>query len=471
MSKHDDGFLWGGRFAGGPAEAMFALSVSTQFDWRLAPDDLDGSIAHAEALNQAGLLSDADHQTMRAALVQMRAEVVSGELRPTPGDEDVHGALERVLVERVGAQLGGRLRAGRSRNDQIATLIRLWSRRQVRLVVQDLLRVIDALATQAETHLGVIMPGRTHMQSAQPVLLSHALAAHAWPLVRDLQRLRDLDARLSVSPYGSAALAGTSLGLDPGLVAIRLGFVSSVANSIDGTAARDLVSEFGYVLAQIGVDLSRLAEDVIAWVSPEFGFARLDDAWSTGSSIMPQKKNPDVAELARGKAGRLIGNLAGLLATFKGLPLAYNRDLQEDKEPLFDSVDQLHVLVPAVAGMVATLGFDRERMAAAAPRGFSLATDMADWLVRQGVPFAQAHDITGAAVQFCEEHHLEFGELTTEQLGQISPELNPGVLKVLTIAGSVAARNGRGGTAPERVSEQLGELRGLAQEFTTWAES
>ncbi|MGI5952395.1 MAG: argininosuccinate lyase [Brooklawnia sp.] len=467
--QHNEGLLWGGRFAGGPADAMFALSVSTQFDWRLALDDLDGSIAHAGALHSAGLLTDEQHTQMVEALHDLRADVEAGRVGPAPTDEDVHGALERLLVERVGPDLGGRLRAGRSRNDQIATLIRRWLRRELKLIALDLLLVIDALRSQAEDHLGAVMPGRTHLQSAQPVLLSHHLLAHAWPLLRDIDRLGNLDARAAVSPYGSAALAGTALGLDPEQVASELGFSSSVANSIDGTAARDLISEACYVLAQIGVDLSRLAEDVIIWVTPEFGFAELDDAWSTGSSIMPQKKNPDVAELARGKAGRLIGNLTGLLATCKGLPLAYNRDLQEDKEPLFDSVDQLHVLLPAVAGMVGTLRFNTEQMAHAAPRGFSLATDMADWLVRRGVPFARAHDIAGAAVQFCEERGLELSGLTTDHLGQIADELDAGVLEVLTVAGSVAARNGRGGTAPEQVQLQLAELDEQVEATRVWA--
>ena len=470
-AQHADGFLWGGRFVGGPADAMFALSVSTHFDWRLALDDLDGAIAHAAALQRAGLLNEADHLAMVAALAQLRSDVAAGRVGPAATDEDVHGALERLLIERVGPELGGRLRAGRSRNDQIATLVRRWLRREIRLVALDVLTVVGALRDQAERHLGVIMPGRTHLQVAQPVLLSHQLLAHAWPLLRDIDRLSDLDDRAAVSPYGSAALAGTSLGLDPQAVAAELGFASSVPNSIDGTAARDLVAEACYVLAQIGVDLSRLAEDVIIWVTPEFGFAKLDDAWSTGSSIMPQKKNPDVAELARGKAGRLIGNLAGLLATCKGLPLAYNRDLQEDKEPVFDSVDQLHILLPAVAGMVATLRFDVERMAQAAPRGFSLATDMADWLVRRGVPFARAHDIAGAAVQYCEHAGLELSELDASALKQIAPELDSGVLEVLTIEGSVAARDGRGGTAPSRVAEQLAELDAVAVDLRQWAES
>ncbi|WP_316670781.1 argininosuccinate lyase [uncultured Propionibacterium sp.] len=465
---HQQGLLWGGRFAGGPAEAMFALSVSTRFDWRLAREDIAGSRAHARALHAAGLLTDADHAAMDAALADMAEQVARGELHPAPTDEDVHGALERILIERVGPVLGGRLRAGRSRNDQIATLIRMYLRREIRALALDACDVVSALCAQARAHRSAIMPGRTHMQTAQPVLLAHQLLAHAWPLLRDIERFRDLDRRLAVSPYGSSALAGTSLGLDPERVAHELGFDGSVMNSIDGTAARDLVSETAYVLAQIGVDLSRLAEDVIAWTTPEFGFARLDDAWSTGSSIMPQKKNPDVAELARGKAGRLIGNLTGLLATFKGLPTAYDRDLQEDKEPLFDGIDQLHVLLPAVAGLVGTLAFDEERLAQAAPRGFSLATDMADWLVRRGVPFARAHDITGRAVRFCEANSMELSELGDEQLAGIDAHLGPAVRDVLTITGSVASRNGRGGTAPERVAEQLAAVEAAGRAAAQW---
>ena len=455
----ESGRLWGGRFAGGPAEAMFALSRSTQFDWRLARHDLAGSRAHALALHAAGLLTDAERDAMLAGIAALDADVASGAFGPADTDEDVHGALERGLIERVGPELGGRLRAGRSRNDQIATLIRAYLRDANRVLAEDVRGLVGALAAQAEANLGAIMPGRTHLQSAQPVLLSHHLLAHAWPLVRDLQRLRDLDARLAISPYGSGALAGTSLGLDPELVARELGFAGSVPNSIDGTAARDLVAEEAYVLAQLGVDLSRLSEDVILWCTHEFGFATLDDAWSTGSSIMPQKKNPDVAELARGKAGRLIGNLAGLLATCKGLPLAYNRDLQEDKEPVFDGLDQLRVLLPAVTGMVATLSFHHDRMGELAPRGFSLATDVADHLVRQRVPFARAHEIAGACVRFCEASGIELSDLNPDDLAAISPELDAGVLAVLTAEGSVASRNGRGGTAPDAVRAQLDELR------------
>lgn len=453
-----EGMLWGGRFSGGPAEAMFELSKSTQFDWRLARYDIAGSRAHANALHRAGLLTDSEHYDMLAGLDELDRRVQAGEFAPAPTDEDVHGALERGLMDVVGAELGGRLRAGRSRNDQIATLVRMYLRDEIRVVADGLLGVIDALRSQAERHLGVPMPGRTHMQHAQPILLSHELLAHAWPLVRDIDRLRDLDQRLAVSPYGSAALAGTSLGLDPEAVAADLGFASSVANSIDGTAARDLVAEAAYVLAQVGVDLSRLSEDVITWCTVEFGFATLHDAWSTGSSIMPQKKNPDVAELARGKSGRLIGNVTGLLATLKGLPLAYNRDLQEDKEPVFDSLDQLRVLVPAVAGMVGTLTFHPDRTAALAPRGFSLATDVADWLVRRRVPFAQAHEIAGAAVRYCESRGIDLPDLTPADLPKISPELDDGVLGVLSVEGAIASRDARGGTATSAVRRQLDEL-------------
>lgn len=469
MTDHQEGFLWGGRFKGGPAEAMFALSVSTQFDWRLAPEDIAGSIAHAGALHRAQLLTDSEYEQMVAALQEMLAQVHSGQLLPEPTDEDVHGALERILSQRVGAELGGRLRAGRSRNDQIATLIRMYVRREIRALSHDVIDVVNALCSQCQAHPQAIMPGRTHMQTAQPVLLAHQLLAHAWPLLRDLDRFVDLDKRLAVSPYGSAALAGSSLGLDPQQVAHDLGFRDSVLNSIDGTSARDLISESAYVLAQIAVDCSRLAEDVIAWTTPEFGFAKLADAWSTGSSIMPQKKNPDVAELTRGKAGRLIGNLTGLLATFKALPTAYDRDLQEDKEPLFDGIDQLHILLPALAGMVATLDFDEHRLAEAAPRGFSLATDMADWLVRQGEPFAKAHDVTGRAVQFCEAKGIGLAELSDTQLADIDSVLKPEVRQVLNIQGSVDSRNARGGTAPVRVAEQLAAVMRLSAEHASWA--
>ncbi len=450
--------LWGGRFSGGPSDALAALSKSTHFDWRLAPYDLAGSRAHARVLHRAGLLSDEHVQAMLDGLRRLGADVASGAFAPAETDEDVHTALERGLIERVGADVGGRLRAGRSRNDQVATQFRMYLRDQARLLGAKVLEVVQALVEQAERHPGVAMPGRTHLQHAQPVLLAHHLQAHAWALLRDVDRLVDWDRRAAVSPYGSGALAGSSLGLDPASVAHDLGMPAPVENSIDGTASRDFAAEFSFVTAMLGVHLSRIAEEVILWATAEFGFVRLDDAFSTGSSIMPQKKNPDVAELARGKAGRLIGDLAGLLASLKGLPLAYNRDLQEDKEPVFDAVDTLEVLLPAVSGMVATLRFLPERLEELAPQGFSLATDVAEWLVREGVPFRVAHEVAGECVRVCEARGIGLEDLTDEDLAGISQHLHPGVRSVLTVAGSLASRDAHGGTAPVRVAEQRAHL-------------
>lgn len=463
--------LWGGRFASGPAAALADLSRSTHFDWRLAHHDISGSVAHARVLHRAGLLTDDELTGMVDALERLRADVASGAFGPAPDDEDVHTALERGLIERAGADLGGKLRAGRSRNDQIATLVRMYLREQARALAGLVLDVVDALVAQARAAGQSPMPGRTHLQHAQPVLLAHHLLAHAWPLLRDVERFTDWDRRAALSPYGSGALAGSSLGLDPAAVAADLGFDGPVENSIDGTASRDVVAEFAFVAAMTSVDVSRLAEEVILWATKEFGFVRLHDAYSTGSSIMPQKKNPDVAELARGKAGRLVGDLTGLLTTLKGLPLAYNRDLQEDKEPVFDQVDQLTVLLPAFAGMVATLTFDTDRMASLAPQGFSLATDIAEWLVREGVPFRVAHEVAGACVRACEEHQppVELWDLTDAELAAISPHLTPAVRAVLTVPGSLASRDAHGGTAPARVAEQLERAAARSIELRSWA--
>ncbi|OBK85181.1 argininosuccinate lyase [Mycolicibacter sinensis] len=454
----NEGSLWGGRFAEGPSDALAALSKSTHFDWVLAPYDVAASKAHAKVLHDAGLLSDEQRDGLLAGLDNLGADVADGSFGPLVTDEDVHGALERGLIDRVGAELGGRLRAGRSRNDQVATLFRMWLREAVRRVAAGVLDVVDALAHQAAAHPSAIMPGKTHLQSAQPVLLAHHLLAHAHPLLRDVDRIIDFDARAAVSPYGSGALAGSSLGLNPDAIAAELGFTAAADNSIDATAARDFAAEGAFVFAMIAVDLSRLAEDIILWSSTEFGYAVLHDSWSTGSSIMPQKKNPDIAELARGKSGRLIGNLTGLLATLKAQPLAYNRDLQEDKEPVFDSAAQLELLLPAMAGLVGTLRFDTERMAELAPAGYTLATDIAEWLVRQGVPFRVAHEAAGAAVKAAEQRGVGLDELTDAELAAISSELTPQVREVLTVEGSVASRDARGGTAPARVADQLAGL-------------
>ncbi|OFT50233.1 argininosuccinate lyase [Corynebacterium sp. HMSC06D04] len=471
MHKTNEGALWGGRFTGGPSEAMFALSVSTHFDWVLAPYDVLASKAHAKVLHKAGLLSDADLQTMLDGLTQLGEKVASGEFRPLPTDEDVHGAMERGLIDIVGPEVGGRLRAGRSRNDQVATLFRMWVRDAIRDIALQVTDLVDALSQQAAAHPEAIMPGKTHSQAAQPILLAHQLLAHAQPLLRDVDRLKDLDKRLAVSPYGSGALAGSSLHLDPEAIAAELGFDSAAENSLDGTSSRDFASEAAFVLAQIAVDMSRLAEEIIYWCTPEYGYVTLDDAWSTGSSIMPQKKNPDVAELTRGKTGRLIGNLSGLLATLKAQPLAYNRDLQEDKEPIVDSVAQLNLLLPAMTGLVSTLEFHEDRMRELAPRGFTLATDLAEWMVRQGVPFREAHEASGACVQIAEARGVDLVDLSDEELAGVDKRLLPAVRDVLTIDGAVASRSTKGGTAGVRVAEQRERVDELAAEFKEWAQT
>jgi len=463
MSDHttgstNEGALWGARFSGGPSQELARLSRSTHFDWRLAGYDIAGSRAHAAALAAAGYLSEDELGRMLTALSQLQQAVEDGTIVPDDADEDVHGALERHLIAIAGSELGGKLRAGRSRNDQIATLIRLYLLDHADSISALVVDLIDAIAAQADAHQAAAMPGRTHLQHAQPVLLSHQLLAHAWPLVRDLERLRDWRARASVSPYGAGALAGSSLGLDPHLVASALGLSGVSENSIDATSSRDVVAEFAFITSLIGIALSRFAEELILWNTREFAYITLADEFSTGSSIMPQKKNPDIAELARGKSGRLIGNLTGLLTTLKGLPLAYNRDLQEDKEPVFDTVDTLEVLLPAFTGMVATIRFNTERMAALAPQGYSLATDVAEWLVTQHVPFRDAHEISGSLVAFCERNGLELDEATDAQLASVSPLLTPAVRSVLTVDGSIRSRSGAGGTAPERVAEQLAAL-------------
>lgn len=453
--------LWGGRFQGEPSEALAALSVSTQFDWRLADYDLRGSLAHAKALRKAELINENEYLALVAALRHLREDVASGVFAYTPDDEDVHTALERGLLEEkyAGSELGGKLRAGRSRNDQIATLIRMYLRDAADHIGKLVMKLCGAIIGQAELAGNNVMPGRTHMQHAQPVLVAHQLMAHCWPQIRNLERLADWRKRNDVCPYGSGALAGNTLGLDPELVARELGFSTVCPNSIDATAARDTVVEFLYVLTQIVVDLSRLAEEIIIWNTAEFGYVTLDDAYSTGSSIMPQKKNPDVAELARGKTGRIIGDLTGLLSTLKGIPLAYDRDLQEDKEPVFDAIDTLEVLLPAVTGMVQTMKLHYERMESLATAGFSLATDVAEWLVKQGMPFRRAHEVSGACVALAESRGCGLEDLSDADFAGVDPLLTPEVREVLSVSAAVSARRGLGGTAPVRVSEQISAAR------------
>ncbi len=457
MAQTNDA-LWGGRFASGPDDALAALSKSTHFDWRLATYDLAGTRAHLVALHAAGYLSDSEHEALKSASFDLEAKVRSGEFLPKESEEDVHAALERGLIEIAGADLAGKIRAGRSRNDQIATLIRSYLLDSSQLIENQLLEYLEVLSDLAQEHLGVAMPGRTHFQHAQPVLLSHHLLAHAWPMVRNLERLADWRNRARLSPYGAGALAGNTLGLDPNLVANELGFTGTTQNSMDATSSRDVVAEFAFVAAMIAVDLSRFAEEIIIWSSYEFDYVKLDDSYSTGSSIMPQKKNPDIAELARGKSGRMIGNLTGLMATLKGLPLSYNRDLQEDKEPVFDSVDTLLLVLPAFIGMVRTLKFNIDRMEQLAPLGYSLATDVAEWLVKQGVPFRVAHEITGELVRECELAGVELSEASDELLARVSDFLKPELREVTNVKNAIDSRNGAGGTASSEVKRQLTQL-------------
>jgi argininosuccinate lyase len=460
--------LWGGRFSGGPADALSRLSMSVHFDWRLAPYDLLASQAHARVLHRAGLLDDHELQRLRVALDELDHDARHGLFRPAPEDEDVHTALERGLLERVGA-LGGKLRAGRSRNDQVATDLRLYLRDHARQVVSRVVELETALMEQADKTVDVPAPGLTHLQHAQPISFAHQLLAHVQAFTRDVARLRDWDRRAAVSPLGAGALAGSSLPLDPTAVAAELGFASAAANSIDAVSDRDFAAEFLFCAALIGIHLSRLGEEIVLWTTREFRWVELDDSYSTGSSIMPQKKNPDVAELARGKAGRLVGDPTALLTVLKGLPLAYDRDLQEDKEPVFDAVDTLLLVVPAVAGMIATMRVDTERLASTAADGFALATDVAEHLVRRGVPFREAHEAVGHLVVWCTVHGCDLPDVSDEDLQSISPHLTADVRDVLSVQGALAARGAPGGTAPARVREQLEATRALVHDHAVWA--
>jgi len=460
--------LWGGRFQGGPAEALARLSVSVQFDWRLAPYDLAASRTHARVLARAGLLDADEVGRMLAALDDLEAACASGEFRPTVEDEDVHTALERGLLERLGA-LGGKLRAGRSRNDQVATDLRLYLRDHARGVASRLVELAEALVEQAERHVDTPAPGMTHLQHAQPVSFGHQLLAHVQALLRDLSRLSDWDTRAAISPLGAGALAGSSLPIDPVQVARELGFIAAAPNSMDAVADRDFAAEFLFVAALCGVHLSRLGEEVVLWTSHEFGWVELDDAFATGSSIMPQKKNADVAELARGKAGRLIGALVTVLTMLKGLPLTYDRDMQEDKEPVFDAVDTLELVLPALAGMISTMTVRVDRLARAAPEGYTLATEVAEWLVRQGVPFREAHEVTGSLVALCVARECALDEVPDADLAAVSPHLTPEVRSVLSVRGALEARTTPGSTGPGPVSDQLTAVQDRVERWREWA--
>jgi argininosuccinate lyase len=448
--------LWGGRFSDAPADAVFALSRSVDFDWRHAPYDLRSSLAHLRVLQSAGLLKSDAAKQIEAGLRDLIADVASAKFLPSAIDEDVHSALERGLTEKIG-EVGGALRAGRSRNDQVATDLKLFAIDHMLDIANQITLLQDALIAKASEYSDAPAPGFTHMQHAQPILFGHEIAKHVHAFARDIDRISDWLARTLVSPLGSGALAGSGLGLAPEVTAKDLGFTSSSANSIDGVSDRDFVAEALFIISMVGVHLSRIGEEWCIWATTEFGWAKVADAYSTGSSIMPQKKNPDMAELARGKAGRLIGNLTGVLAMLKGLPFAYNRDLQEDKEPLFDSIDTLRLVLPAVTGMVATTTFDREKMAAAAPQGFSLATEVADFLVRAGITFAQAHEAAGKCVALCESKGVQLHELSDSDFVNIHPSLTPEVRNSLTVAGAIASRKTIGATGGAALAKQLSD--------------
>jgi argininosuccinate lyase len=446
--------LWGGRFAQGPEESVFALSRSVHFDWRLAPYDLRSSMAHLAILNKSGLISPKDAEAILKALKELSTEVAHGSFVAIATDEDVHSALERGLTEKLGA-VGGALRAGRSRNDQVTTDLRLFSIDHMLEIASLVTALQTAILEKAAEYVNDPAPGFTHIQHAQPVSFGHELAKHAHAFARDLDRIQDWLSRTSVSSLGAGALAGSSLALEPEFTAKNLGFESTFANSIDAVSDRDYVAEALFIFAMIGNHLSRVGEEWTIWSSQEFAWAKVADAYSTGSSIMPQKKNPDMAELARGKSGRLVGNLMSVLTMLKGLPFAYNRDLQEDKEPLFDSIDTLMLVLPAVTGMIATTDFDRDKMALAAPTGFSLATEIADYLAKKNVPFAEAHEAAGKCVAICEASDRQLHQLTDIEFLQVHAQLDGEVRDVLTVRGALNSRTTTGGTAPILVAQQI----------------
>ena len=442
----EGGTLWAGRLDATPADELMAFTVSLPYDRLLAADDIAASQAHVRGLVRAGLISEADGVAVAEALDVAAAELTAGVFAFAPGDEDIHSAIERRVTELAGAA-GARLHTARSRNDQVACDLRLFVKRELAAVAGGVLSLQRVLAARAEQVGDSRLPAYTHLQRAQPVLLAHHLLAHGWALARDLDRLLDARRRADVSPLGAGASAGTSLPIDPDATAADLGFAHRFENSLDAVSDRDFVAESLFALALVGVHLSRLGEEIVWWASEEVGFVRLDDAWATGSSMMPQKKNPDVAELARARAGRLIGNLTGLLATLKGLPLAYNRDLQEDKEPLFDSLAQVRGALAALAGLLRTAAFDEDRMAAAADDPYLAATDLAEVLVRQGVPFRRAHERIAGAVRAALAGEGNFADLAVAEVG-------PEAREVLRPGGTLARRTSPGGGGAAAVAVQ-----------------
>ncbi len=451
--------LWHGRFAAAPADALAALNDSLAFDQRMFAEDIAASRAHVSMLAAVGLLTDGERDDIAAALDAVEAEIAEGRMVWAPTDEDIHTAVERRATELCGA--AAKMHTGRSRNDQVATDLRLWTRRAIDELTALVLGLAGTLAARAREALGAGMrlPGYTHLQQAQPVGLAHHLAAHAWALLRDVERLGDARRRTDVSPLGAGALAGSTLPLDPSATAAELGFAAVFENSLDAVSDRDFVADTLFALAMSGIHLSRLGEELVLWSSAEFGYVVLDDAFATGSSMMPQKKNPDVAELARGKAGRLIGHLAGLLATLKGLPLAYNKDLQEDKEPLFDAVDTVRLVILALGGLMQTVEFDSQAMAAGADDPFAAATDLAEWLVARGMPFREAHGVVAGLVRRAlDEPDVSSRPHRLTELVTAHPDLGPEAARLLAPGAAYLSRSTPGAGGPDAVEAQLERL-------------
>ena len=450
--------LWGGRFDSAPADAMAALSRSVHFDWRLAPYEIEVNLIHLKNLVEQGVVSKENGKKIESALLDLAKDIGSGSFKYTDSDEDVHSAIERGLTERCG-EVGGAIRAGRSRNDLVVTDFKLYLIDHLLEIASQISAMVKVINTQAANNLDVIAPGFTHTQHAQPITFAQELSKHSHALLRDIDRIFDWLKRNSFSPFGAGALAGSSIQPNPEKIAKDLGFSGAVANSIDAVGDRDFAAEALFDLAMLGVHLSKIGEEFVLWSSTEFGWVKIADAYSTGSSIMPQKKNADIAELARGKSGRFIGNLTSLLVVLKGLPFAYNRDLQEDKEPVFDSVDQLLILLPAITGMIETAHFNSAAISKGAADGFSLATEIADFLAKKQIPFATAHEVAGECVKFCEKNGIELDQLSDAQLLAIHPALTGEVKAFLNVKGAVASRTSSMGTSQKSVTAALAQLK------------
>ena len=450
--------LWGGRFDSAPADAMAALSRSVHFDWRLAPYEIEVNLIHLKILVEQGVVSKENGKNIESALLGLAKDIGSGSFKYTDADEDVHSAIERGLTERCG-ELGGAIRAGRSRNDLVVTDFKLYLIDHLLEIASQVSAMVKVINTQAANNLDVIAPGFTHTQHAQPITFAQELSKHSHALLRDIDRIFDWLKRNSFSPFGAGALAGSSIQPNPEKVAKDLGFSGAMENSIDAVGDRDFAAEALFDLAMLGVHLSKIGEEFVLWSSTEFGWVKIADAYSTGSSIMPQKKNADIAELARGKSGRFIGNLTSLLVVLKGLPFAYNRDLQEDKEPVFDSVDQLLILIPAITGMIETAQFNSAAISKGAADGFSLATEIADFLAKKQIPFAKAHEAAGECVKFCEKNGIELDQLSDAQLLAIHPALTGEVKAFLNVKGAVTSRTSSMGTSQKSVAAALTQLK------------